>query len=208
MNFKFIAALAAGLLSAAPAFSATVTLDFEGVGSFASINEFYNGGTDSNGTSGPNVGVLFGGDALGLSNDELGPYYSNAPTPGTIMAPVGADAALNAPVGFAGTASFYYSASEATSVSVFSGLNGTGTLLGTLSLLGNAQSGCSDTAFCHWDPASLTFAGVAQSIQFGSAANLAGFDNVTIAPVPLPAAIWLLGSSLLGFGGFARRRKA
>ncbi|HEY4366983.1 MAG TPA: VPLPA-CTERM sorting domain-containing protein [Steroidobacteraceae bacterium] len=28
------------------------------------------------------------------------------------------------------------------------------------------------------------------------------------APVPLPAAIWLLGSSLLGLGGVARRRKA
>ena len=208
MNVKLISVLAAGLLSAAPAFSATVTLDFEGASSFQSIANFYNGGTDTGGASGTNVGVLFGGDALALSNDELGPYFSNAPTPGSIMAPVGADAALNAPIGFSGTASFFYSSSAATSVSIFSGLNGTGTLLGTLNLLANSQTGCSDTLYCHWDLASLDFGGVAQSMLFGDAANVAGFDNVTIAPVPLPAAVWLLGSALAGFGGIARRRKA
>lgn len=208
MNFKLISVLAAGLLSAAPAFSTPITLDFEGASSFSSIDGFYNGGTDSSGASGANVGVLFGGDALALQNDVLGPYFSNAPTAGTVMAPVGADATLNSSAGFSGTASFFYSSSAATSVSVFSGLNGTGSLLGTFNLLSNAQNGCSDTAFCHWDEASLNFGGVAQSILFGNAASVAAFDNVSIAPVPLPAAIWLLGSSLIGLGGIARRRKA
>lgn len=206
MNFKLISTLAAGLLFAAPTFSAPVVLDFEGATSFSSINGFYNGGTDSAGASGANVGVFFGGDALALSNDVLGPYYSNAPTPGTIMTAVGADAALNASFGFTGV-SFYYSASENASVNVFSGLNGTGELLGTFSLLANSQSGCSDTAFCHWDLTSLNFGGTAQSIQFGSAANVAGFDNVAITPVPVPAALWLMLSGLGSLVAFVRRKR-
>jgi hypothetical protein len=206
VNFKLIAALAAGLLSAAPAFSAAVTLDFEGASSFASIADFYNGGTDTEGASGSNYGVLFGGDALALSNDQDFTYFSNAPTPGSILAPVGPDAALNAASGFAGTVSFYYSTAAAATVSIFSGLDGTGDLLGTFSLLTNAQNGCGDASYCHWDLASLTFAGVARSIQFGTAAG-AGFDNVTIAPVPLPAAVWLLLSGLTGFGTLARRKR-
>jgi hypothetical protein len=207
MNLKVMSAIAAGLLSAAPAYSASVTLDFEGVSSFLSIDGYYGGGTDGGGLSGANVGVLFGGDALALSNDAAGPYFSHAPSPGSIMAPVGASAALNAPIGFAGEASFYYSASENTSVSIFSGLNGEGTLLGTLTLLSNAQNGCSDTTFCNWTLASLGFSGVARSIQFGSAAGVAGFDNVKIAPVPLPAAAWLLLSGLGGLATLVRRKR-
>jgi len=209
VNFKLISVFAAGLLAAAPAFSAAVTLDFEGASSFQSLDGFYNGGTDTGGASGTNYGVSFGLDALALSNDELGPYYSNAPTSGAVLAPVGLDAALNASTGFIGQASFYYSAVEDTSVSIFSGLNGTGTLLGTIELLANAQNGgCSDTAYCYWSLASLSFSGVAQSIQFGDAANVAGFDNVSLAPVPLPAAVWLMLSALGGVGVITRRKPA
>jgi hypothetical protein len=193
-------------LSAAPAFSAVI-LDFQGVGDYSFINEYYNGGTSESGAPGPNFGISFGPDALvATNNPSFDSYYSNAPTP-SIMSPIGADAALNLAVGFAGTASFFYSSAEAATVSIYSGLNGTGDILGTFTLLANAQNGCSDTSFCHWDQTSVDFAGIAQSIQFGSALG-AGFDNVTVAPVPLPAAIWLLGSSLLGLGGVARRRKA
>jgi hypothetical protein len=201
VNFKVIAAVAAGLLSAAPAFSDTITLDFEGAPSFASIADYYNGG------AGTNYGISFGLDAQAFSNDEVATNYSNAPSMGAVLGAVGADAALNSSVGFSGTASFFYSSQEATTVNIYSGLNGTGDILGVFTLLANAQSGCSDTPFCHWDQVSVDFGGIAQSIQFGTA-QLAGIDNVTIAPVPLPAAFWLLGSSLLGLTGVARRRKA
>jgi hypothetical protein len=215
MNVKLLPALAAvGLLSAAPAFSANVTLDFEGVNSYYSINNYYNGGTDQSGNTGANVGISFGGDALGLVNDGTGSgvggaFFTNLPTSGsTIMAPVGADAALNSTTGFAGQVSFYYSSTAAVDVNVYDGLNGTGTVLGTFSLLNNAQSnGCTDSAFCNWNLASLSFSGVAKSIQFGSAAGLAGFDNVTVAPVPLPAAAWLLLSGLGGLSTLVRRKR-
>jgi hypothetical protein len=210
VNVKLIPALAAGLLCAAPTFAAPITFDFEGVTSLASIGNYYNGGTDAAGNSGSNLGTSFGDDALGLTNDELGPYYSNAPTPGGVMAAVGPNASLNMEWGFVGETSFWYSAAEETAVSVWSGLNGTGELLGTLLLSANAQSnGCSDTAFCYWSLASLSFSGIAQSIQFGieSGSLAPGFDNVSVTAVPAPAAAWLMLSALGGLGVWTRRRR-
>ena len=44
------------------------------------------------------------------------------------------------------------------------------------------------------------------AIKFG---DIGGFDLVVdIAPVPVPAAVWLFGSGLLGLVGVARRKKA
>lgn len=214
MKLKLMSVIAAGLLSAAPSFASTVTLDFEGISSYGSINNFYNGGTDipANNTttpaSGINYGISFGGDALAFSNDEFTTNYSHAPTNGTIMTAVGSDAALNFANGFTGPVSFFYSSTAESQVQVFSGLNGSGTVLGTFSLLSNAQSGCDDTQFCHWDLASLNIDGVAQSIQFGTTTYTAGFDNVTVNAVPLPAAGWAMFSALGGLGALIRRKRA
>ncbi|MDX2503279.1 MAG: VPLPA-CTERM sorting domain-containing protein [Gammaproteobacteria bacterium] len=51
------------------------------------------------------------------------------------------------------------------------------------------------------------------SLQLGAVgennANLAAWDNITLgAPVPLPAAVWLFGSGLIGLIGIARRKKS
>ena len=205
VNLKLISAIAAGFF-AAPAFAAPVTLDFEGTSSFQSIADFYSGGTDANGASGTNYGASFGLDALGLQNDALGPYFSNAPSGAAIMTAVGADAALNVAQGFASSVSFAYSSLAAASVSLYSGLNGTGDLLGTISLAANAQNGCSDSPLCYWSSTTFLFSGIAKSIQFGGAANVAGFDNVTFAPVPVPAAGWLMMSGI-GLVAAWRRRK-
>jgi len=196
MKLNLIPVLLAGLLSAAPAFSATpVTIDFEGPTSYASIDQYYNGGADSAGAVGVNLGVTFGLDALAFQHDLLS--FSNAPSPVGVMAPVNSDAALNYAAGFTTGAMFYYSSANATSVGVYDGLNGTGNLLGTFSLASN-----DDSSYSNWSLATLTFNGTAKSIAFGQAASaLTGFDNVTIGAVPEPTEALMLA---LGLGVVAQ----
>ena len=202
-----LTALLMSLGTATPALAQLVLVTFETPTSFASINTHYAGGTDSAGVSGANLGVSFGGDAVAVQNDALGPYFSNAPSVLGVMAPVGPDAFMNVPVGFTDL-SFFYSSNAAVvgGVKVWSGLGGTGTLLASLSLANNAQFRCSSAPFCRFDNVSTTFSGVARSVGFGDAANVAGFDNVSITAVPEPTTLVLMALGLAGVVGFARRR--
>ncbi|UCV07563.1 PEP-CTERM sorting domain-containing protein [Dechloromonas denitrificans] len=194
MKLNLISALVAGLFVAAPAFSAnnSITLDFEGPASFDSIGDYYSG-----------LGVNFGLDALAFQQADM-VDFSNLPSGTGVMSAVGADAALNFAAGFS-SASFYYSSSEAATVGVYSGLNGTGTLLGSFILSNNATLGCSNSAFCNWTQSSLAFNGVAHSIAFGEATYVAGFDNVTVAAVPEPSEALMLALGL-GFVSQVVRR--
>ncbi|UUX94458.1 PEP-CTERM sorting domain-containing protein [Aquabacterium sp. J223] len=206
---KFLSTSAVlGLLAAAPAFAAPILIDFElpSSSSFGSILEYYNGGTDAAGNSGPDLGVSFGGGALALLNDAAGPYFSNAPSAVGVMTPVDADSTLNSDLAFTGL-SFYYSSAVRSSdaVEVWSGLNGTGTLLASFNLLANATTGCSDTAFCNFNMLAGTFAD-ARSVVF-SAGLEAAFDNITITPIPEPSTYALMVLGLAGLGVAARRNK-
>jgi len=199
---------AAILASAVSAMAAPTTIDFEGTASFSSINDFYNGGTDGAGNTGTNYGVAFTGAALSLANDELGSYFSNAPTPGSVMFISDGSAFLNAAQGFYGSVSLYYSSTvEAlNAINIYSGLNGTGSVLGSFNLNPNAQNGCSDTAYCHFDNVSVAFAGTGHSIGFSN--TLAAYDNITVAPVPEPTGYALMALGLAAVGFVARRRAA
>jgi len=201
------------MFAVSPAFSAAVTIDFEGVTSFAAVNNFYNGGTDGEGASGVNYGISFSGSALGLVNDGLGVaepdgrYFSNQPSGVTVMFAPDAPTVMNVASGFVGQVSFYYSSKTnlpgATTVTVYDGANGTGNVVGSGTFGANSDA---NAALDTWSLASLSLSGTGKSISFGDNGGFTAYDNVTVNAVPLPAALLLFpfGAAALGFVG---RRK-
>jgi hypothetical protein len=202
----------------------------------AFIDNYFNGGVDSQGRTGTNFGVVFGSNAESLKAGFSGTggtgtgKFENLPSgaPGILLfAPAGTNnpspAAPANTINIAGgftSLSFNYSllnntAADGSVEDIWSGLNGTGTLLRVISLSAAATSvACTNShdEFCTWSAASLAGFGTGKSITFtGNAQGLTEFDHLDFtaaAPVPLPAALWLLISGMGGIAGFARRRKS
>ncbi len=212
-----------GLFIAALAFStnvsAAILLDFEGIPNLTPVGNFYNGG------AGPNFGITFSGGAIGLiDGDAPGGtgLFANEPSPDTVVVSVdgnefGGGLALNYAGGFKNTLSFFYSSALVLTVSVWDGLNGTGTQLASLVLpaqhTANNCTGDPTGFFCNWTLASMAFSGTAQSAVFttGSAISFA-LDNITLIPsaatqVPVPGSLLMLGTGLLAGAWVNRKSK-
>jgi hypothetical protein len=204
MKLSRVAALALFAASAAPAFASSFVVDFETNWAYGSlVNSYYSGGSADDGTSGANLGVEFV-NVGGLSNDAGFTYYSGAPSPkGTAFASTFLPddrAYMNVAGGVNGGLSFYYSSPVdlAGAVKAYSGLNGTGTLLGTFDLRANSSS------YDTWNAVTFQFGGLAHSFDLTGAANVAGFDNISAVPEPGMLAMLLAGG--LGLALRSRRR--
>jgi hypothetical protein len=207
------------VVSARNANAAVITLSFEGLLDNEEIQEFYNGGTGSLGSSGPNYGISFGGGALALIDQDAGGSgnFANEPTPDTIAFWLTGDSlVMNVAAGFDTGFSFFYTSSVAGAVTVWDapgGATGGGNLLATVNYgpqpLGGCGGGDPTGAFSCWDPVGVSFSGIAMSADFTGGADVTGFDNITLGTeeaggaVPEPATMWLLTT---GLGGAAWRR--
>lgn len=202
MKFKKKILALALVAATTPAFASSFVVDFEKTWDYANgdVNEYYNGGAAADASiGGSNLGVSFV-NVSGLSNDDLGPYYSNAPTMQGIA--YAHDAAFMNVAAGADNLSFWYSslADVTGAVTAWTGLNGTGTQLGSFDLTANGN-------YDNWTAVTFNFTGTAQSFNLTTAgANGVGFDN--ISAVPVPAAAWLFGTGLAMFGALRRRAKA
>ena len=188
--------------------AAPITITFEGVNSFGSIGDYYNGGTDDAGNSGTNYGVSFTPSALGLANDGVDTYFANAPSALNVMFASDDVAYMNFSTGFVGLASIHYSSttSAPNAIQIFSGLNGTGSVLGAFSLNLNTPAGCTGAPYCNFEKTTVVFSGVGQSIGFGGNTGNVAFDDVTITPVPEASTYAMLALGLGAIGLYARRR--
>jgi hypothetical protein len=185
-----------------------IVLTFAGLADDEGVANYYDGGTGSLGSGpGPNYGISFGSASLALTSGN----FSNSPS-GTILFFQSGSAIMNVAAGFDTGFSFYYAASQSGSVTVYDGLNGTGDVLTSLALP------TTTTPYSVWDPIGVTFAGTAESVDFGGAADYIGFDNITLGAsvpdggsdsTPEPDTLALTGTVLLGAAGFrvVRNRK-
>ena len=107
---------------------------------------------------------------------------------------------MNVAGGVDGLLSFFYSTPTDVigAVKAYSGLNGTGTLLGTFDLTANTSD------YSNWTAANFTFSGTALSFDLSATANVAGVDN--ISAVPEPTSLALAACSLAIMGVSLRRR--
>jgi PEP-CTERM motif len=204
----------------APSASAQVIfLDFEGLGTRAAINDFYNGGTDSQGNAGVNYGISFGANSLALRESDPLANFSREPSAETVMFFLTGSSVLNYGPGFDEGFSFFYSTvSFAAQVQVYDGLNATGNLLGTISLAALGAGPDLSNPFSNWEIGSLSFAGTARSIDFGGTVNQVGFDNITfgsvdpnqptVPAIPEPSTYALMLAGLGVMTLIARRRRA
>jgi hypothetical protein len=198
-------AAAASLLAASLAGSqaSPITfMDFEGVGDYTTIGDYYNG------SPGPAYGVSFSPNAVTFVDSDIGGSgdFGGEPSPDTIMVFIdGQPGTMNVPAGFSGGFSFFYTAIFTGNVDVWSSTDGTGALLAHLDFPETEPGSGPNT---HWVPIGVDFAGVAQSVTFNGDDELfdAVFDNFTLGsttpvgaseePVPEPSTI--VGGLALG----------
>jgi hypothetical protein len=212
---KLTSALSLLALAVVPAMSSATsafTIDFNTVGAnFDAVDNHY----AAQGVSFTNVLTLVNGDGLGSLAD--GNYF-------TPSASLGAGVAFVQLDGVANTASYMNVANAvdyvlnfdytaivgndipAAAISAYSGLNGTGTYLGSYTLSSNGSTLDADI----WSHATFNFAGQAHSFVLTGLSDLAApgsyvaIDNISAVP---EASSLALAAAALGVVGIAARRR-
>jgi hypothetical protein len=193
-------------------------LIFQGVLDNQPIGDFYNGGGLA---STPNYGITFSSNFFGLVSVYNGGAGAFSQTPTTTAAifvngPTGSPATgvMNVGPGFSGGLNFFYTAGftsgQTEMVTIWSGTNGTGTVLATITL-GNNNGACTGfPAYCTWSNIGATFTGTAHSVTFTGPANELGIADMTVGgstpAIPEPSPVYLLGTGLAAISLSRMRR--
>jgi hypothetical protein len=169
--------------------------------------DFLTGGTGSEQSKAANVPSV----AAGINNNGVVFFQSvenvmNV-TNGLVLSALSFDYSIY------GNSSSYTSGTNDPTVTIWSGLNGTGTALETIGLqpAGTSEScpvGSGTYDFCTWSNVVGNFAGPAKSVTFsGGDIGYSEFDSITVTEAPEPDTAWLLGAGALAIAAVARARR-
>lgn len=178
------------------------------------VGTFYDGGSGNPNI--PNFGVTFSSNFYGLWPVTQGGSGNFSPDPtGTpvifILGTTGSNitGSMNVSGGFSSGINFFYTAAFQETATVWSGANGTGTVLATINLSAN-DGNCTTVGYCNWTNVGLSFSGTAQSVTFSGPANGIGISDITLGQSttagPEPSSIYLLGTGIAAFCARGLRR--
>jgi hypothetical protein len=160
--------------------------------------------------------------------DVKPPDPSNPPStgPGSVLSDVGISALrfdtsteaplLNFASGFNNGFSFYYASTVPVTITLFDGVDGTGSTLGGDTFKVTPLCSLNDNSFCAWSVGTIAINGTAKSVRFDGLDGRTLFDNVTFGsvtpidgaiPVPEPGTYALMVLGLASVGWVARRRR-
>jgi len=174
-----------------PVMTTKVKMTFEGLTDNESVREYYNGGYGYDSLSnlqksgpGPNYGVTFltqGNIVARIDSDAGGNgNFGGEPSPSTAIE-FQNHAWMNVAAGFKETLSFYYTNPNGPAkIYIYDGLDKTGNLLATVDLPQTAYAGAPDPTgnLSPFVLISVSFDGIAKSVDFGDLANSAYIDDI------------------------------
>ncbi|MGC2494667.1 PEP-CTERM sorting domain-containing protein [Candidatus Binatus sp.] len=180
----------------------SIDITFNGLKEFARVGNLYlkDGITFSDNARGA-ISVLDGGSG----------NFVPSPPPGisSLALLEGTAITMNVTGGFKSAFSFDYIAGISGSLTLYSGLAGTGSVLATI-LLPVTPTCSSGPTYCEWLPVGIDFSGTAKSAVFGGQHLYLVVDNIklntgTVSAVPEPASLLLVCTGIAGL--FIRGRK-
>lgn len=160
----------------APALANTAKiLDFSGLQPAEQPLSFYAGGAGSMGSLGTNYGVSFSPGA---------DIFTKGGAHGNFLVGTGSTTTMNVWPEFATGLKFSYLAVSPATAYVWSGINGTGFLLATLSL--NPSSHCITLTQCWWTTTGINLPSTASSVTFVGVPGEMALDNIRLGKTYKP----------------------